>query len=86
MRKICDDMDALLIVDDVRAGFRLARGCSWETVDVDPDLACFGKVIGNGQAISAVLGANRARKAAEGIFVTGSFWFSAVPMAASWRP
>ena len=77
VRKLCDEIDALLIIDDVRAGFRLARGCSWQTVDVDPDIACFGKVIGNGQPISAVLGSDKARKAVEGIFVTGSFWFSA---------
>lgn len=83
VRKLCDEIDALLIVDDVRAGFRLARGCSWQSVDVDPDIACFGKVIGNGQPISAVLGSDKARKAVEGIFVTGSFWFSAVPMAAA---
>ena len=83
VRKLCDELDALLIVDDVRAGFRLTRGCTWETVDVDPDIACFGKVIGNGQPISAVLGANKARKAVESMFVTGSFWFSAVPMAAA---
>jgi glutamate-1-semialdehyde 2,1-aminomutase len=83
VRALCDEIDALLIIDDVRAGFRLARGCSWDTVGVEPDIACFGKVIGNGQPISAVLGSDKARKAIESIFVTGSFWFSAVPMAAA---
>lgn len=83
VRAICDDKDALLIVDDVRAGFRLARGCSWQAVDVDPDIACFGKVVGNGHPISAVLGSDKARAAVASIYVTGSYWFSAVPMAAA---
>ncbi|WP_434291244.1 aminotransferase class III-fold pyridoxal phosphate-dependent enzyme [Celeribacter sp. SCSIO 80788] len=83
VRALCDEMDALLIVDDVRAGFRLARDCSWSLVGVEPDLSCWGKVLGNGQPISALLGSDKARAAAGSIFVTGSFWYSAVPMAAA---
>ncbi|MWB78788.1 aminotransferase class III-fold pyridoxal phosphate-dependent enzyme [Pseudooceanicola sp. 216_PA32_1] len=82
-RRIADEYDALLIVDDVRAGLRLCRDCSWETVGVRPDLSAWGKVLGNGQPISALVGNNRARAAASRIFVTGSFWFAAVPMAAA---
>src|SRR5579872_2476261 len=79
-RDICDERGALLIVDDVRAGFRLARDCSWSIVDVKPDLSCWGKAIANGYPISALLGSDKARTAAGSIFVTGSFWFAAVAM------
>jgi glutamate-1-semialdehyde 2,1-aminomutase len=82
-RRLCDESGALLIVDDVRAGFRLARDCTWSTVKVEPDLSAWGKVIANGYPISALLGSEKAREAARRIFVTGSFWFSAVPMAAA---
>jgi glutamate-1-semialdehyde 2,1-aminomutase len=82
-RRLCDDSGALLILDDVRAGFRLARDCSWSTVGVQPDLSAWGKVIANGYPISALMGSEKAREAARRIFVTGSFWFSAVPMAAA---
>jgi glutamate-1-semialdehyde 2,1-aminomutase len=82
-RRLCDTEDALLIVDDVRAGFRLARDCSWAPLGVAPDLSTWGKLLGNGQPISALAGSERARQAAGSIFVTGSFWFSAVPMAAA---
>ncbi|ASM74422.1 MULTISPECIES: aminotransferase class III-fold pyridoxal phosphate-dependent enzyme [Roseobacteraceae] len=82
-RRIADEYDALLVVDDVRAGFRMCRDCSWETVGVRPDLSAWGKVLGNGQPISALLGNDRAREAATKIFVTGSYWFAAVPMAAA---
>ena len=82
-RRLADEHDALLIVDDVRAGFRVARDCSWETIGVRPDLSCWGKILGNGQPISSLVGNNRAKAAASQIFVTGSFWFSAAPMAAA---
>ncbi len=81
-REICDEHGALLIVDDVRAGFRLARDCSWSLVGVKPDLSCWGKGIANGYPVSALLGAEKARAAAGRLYVTGSFWFAAVPMAA----
>lgn len=82
-RELCDEHGALLIVDDVRAGFRLARDCSWSLVGVKPDLSTWGKAIANGHPISALLGADIARFAAATIYATGSFWFSAAPMAAS---
>jgi glutamate-1-semialdehyde 2,1-aminomutase len=82
-REICDEAGALLVVDDVRAGFRIARDCSWAAVGVAPDLSSWGKCIANGHPISALLGTDKARKAASRISVTGSFWFQAAPMAAA---
>lgn len=84
-RRLCDEKGALLIVDDVRAGFRLARDCSWSLVGVKPDLSAWGKAIANGHPISALLGVEAARKAASSIYVTGSFWFAAAAMAAGVR-
>ncbi len=55
-RELCDKTGALLVVDDVRAGFKLARDCSWATVGVEPDLSAWGKCIANGHPISALLG------------------------------
>jgi glutamate-1-semialdehyde 2,1-aminomutase len=82
-RSLCDETGALLVVDDVRAGFRIDRDCSWAKIGVKPDLSCWGKCFANGYPISAVLGADVARKAAQEIFVTGSFWMAATPMAAA---
>lgn len=82
VRQICDEIGALLVVDEIRTGFRLARDCSWAQFGVKPDLSAWGKVLANGYPLSAVLGAEKVRAAAQKIFVTGSFWFSAVPMAA----
>ena len=82
-RRLCDKSGALLIVDDVRGGFRVARDCSWSKVGVQPDLSAWGKAIANGYALSALAGSEKARAGAQGIFVTGSYWFQAIPMAAA---
>ena len=82
-RAICDAGDAALILDDVRAGFRLDLGGSWEGTGVRPDLAAYSKAIANGYALAAVTGADRFREAATKIYSTGSFWCGAVSMAAA---
>jgi len=83
LRALCDATGAALILDDVRAGFRLHLGSSWEPVGVDPDLSAWSKAIANGHPLAAVLGHDAFRTGAQQVFVTGSFWFSAVPMAAA---
>jgi glutamate-1-semialdehyde 2,1-aminomutase len=82
-RAICDDTRAALILDDVRAGFRLHMGGSWELLGIRPDLSAWSKAIANGHALAAVTGNDRFREAATRIFTTGSFWCQAVPMAAA---
>jgi glutamate-1-semialdehyde 2,1-aminomutase len=83
LRALADATGAALILDDVRCGFRLHLGGSWEPVGVDPDLSAWSKAIANGRALAAVLGNDAFRGGAQQVFVTGSFWFSAVPMAAA---
>ena len=82
-RRICDAKGAALIVDDVRAGFRLHPGGSWEGLGVRPDLSAWSKAIANGHALAAITGRDSLREAAASVFVTGSFWCSAVSMAAA---
>ena len=74
---------AALIVDDVRAGFRLDLAGSWAPLGIEPDLSAFSKAIANGHALAAVTGRDWLREAATRVFVTGSFWCSAVSMAAA---
>ena len=82
-RAICDATGAALILDDVRAGFRLNMAGSWEMIGVRPDLSAWSKAIANGYPLAAVTGNNRFREAAASIFVTGSFWCGGVAMAAA---
>jgi len=83
LRELCDATGAALILDDVRAGFRLHLGSSWEPIGVAPDLSAWSKAIANGHPLAAVLGGDAFRDGASRVFVTGSFWFSAAAMAAA---
>lgn len=82
-RSVADKAGAALIVDDVRAGFRLDLGGSWEPLGVQPDLSAWSKALGNGHPIAAVTGKDWLREAAQTVYVTGSFWCAAAPMAAA---
>jgi glutamate-1-semialdehyde 2,1-aminomutase len=83
LRALCDRRGAVLILDDVRAGFRLSLAGSWAPLGVLPDLSAHSKAIANGYALAAVLGREALRDAATRIYATGSFWTAAVPMAAA---
>ena len=83
LRRLCDERGAALILDEVRTGFRIAPGGSWEALGVEPDLSAWSKALANGYPIAAVLGRDALREAATGVFATGSFWFAAAPMAAA---
>jgi len=84
-RELCDRTGALLVLDEVRAGFRLSRDCSWSHLGVEPDLSTWGKGLANGHALSALLGSDSARKGAEAIYATGSFWYQAAPRLGPFR-
>nr|PZN39027.1 MAG: glutamate-1-semialdehyde 2,1-aminomutase [Actinomycetota bacterium] len=83
IRALADRIGAALVIDDVRAGFRLDLRGSWERYGVRPDLTAWSKAMGNGYAIAAVTGTDALRDAATTLYSTGSFWFSAVAMAAA---
>lgn len=83
IRRRCNEIGALLILDDVRCGFRLAQGGSWEPLRVEVDLSAWSKAIANGYPLSAVTGADAFRDAASQVFLTGSFWMNSTPMAAA---
>jgi glutamate-1-semialdehyde 2,1-aminomutase len=73
----------VLILDDIRAGFRLDARGSHVPFGFEPDLICFCKAIANGHALSATLGRQELRVAASKVFLTGSYWNSAPAMAAA---
>ncbi len=56
LRKWCDDNGSLLIADEVVTGLRYAPGGASERYGIQPDLVCMGKALGNGAAVSALIG------------------------------
>jgi glutamate-1-semialdehyde 2,1-aminomutase len=82
IRELCDKHGVVLIVDDVRCGFRISLRGSADHFGFTPDLACYCKAIANGYPISALVGTEALKGEAAKVFYTGSYWYQAVPMAA----
>ena len=82
-RELATQEGAALVLDEVRSGLRLDVRGAWEALGVRPDMTAYSKALANGHPISALVGVDGLRDAASHIYVTGSFWYSAVPMAAA---
>jgi glutamate-1-semialdehyde 2,1-aminomutase/spore coat polysaccharide biosynthesis protein SpsF len=74
---------ALLIFDEIITGFRWSIGGAQARYGVTPDLACFGKAMGNGMPISAVVGAADIMRLMEDIFYSGTFGGETLSLAAA---
>ncbi len=53
LRALCDEFGALLIIDEVMTGFRVALAGAQAYYGVEPDLTCLGKIIGGGMPVGA---------------------------------
>ncbi len=82
VRQLCDEHGSVLILDDVRAGFRMDLAGSDHYFGFEADLICFCKAIANGYNVSALCGKDFLRTTVSGLSYTGSYWMSAVPFAA----
>lgn len=82
VRALCTRYGVVLIVDDVRAGFRLDLAGSDHFFGFEADLICFCKALANGYNVSALCGKESLKEAVSSLTYTGSYWMSAVPFAA----
>ena len=73
----------MIIVDDVRCGFRLDLAGSSKHYGFNADIQCFGKAMANGYAISVAASRKELMDSAKKIFFTGTHYFSGVPFAAA---
>jgi glutamate-1-semialdehyde 2,1-aminomutase len=73
----------MIIVDDIRCGFRLDLAGSSKHYGFNADIQCFGKAMANGYAISVAAARRELMEAAKTIFFTGTHFFSGVPFAAA---
>jgi glutamate-1-semialdehyde 2,1-aminomutase len=83
VRNLCHKNGTILILDDVRAGWRLHQRGSHRYFDFSPDMSVYSKALGNGYAISACVGIPELKNAASEVFLTGSCWSDAVAMSAA---
>ena len=82
VRELCTRKGIVLIVDDVRAGFRLDLAGSDHYYGFEADLICFCKAIANGWNVSCLCGKEFLKSAVSSLSYTGSYWMSCVPFAA----
>jgi len=83
IRELTRREGALLIFDEIITGFRLALGGAQEYFGVIPDLACFGKAMGNGYPISAVVGRREIMQLFDEVFFSFTFGGETVSLAAA---
>jgi len=83
VRQLATDRDIILIFDECTSGFRQAFGGLHKCYGVEPDMAVFGKTLGNGYAISAVIGRREVMEAAQSTFISSTFWTERIGPAAA---
>ena len=74
VRAIADQNNIVLIFDECTSGFRQSNGGLHKIYGVEPDLAIFGKALGNGYAITAVIGRREIMDVAQKTFISSTFW------------
>ena len=83
VRKLTRDKKIVLIFDECTSGFRENFGGIHKTFNVDPDIAVFGKALGNGYAITSILGRREVMEVAQKSFISSTFWTERIgPVAA----
>lgn len=74
VRKLATEKGIVLIFDECTSGFRQTFGGLHKLYGVEPDMAVFGKALGNGYAITAVIGRREVMEAAQSTFISSTFW------------
>jgi len=74
VRDLATRKGIILIFDECTSGFRQTYGGIHSSYNVEPDMAMFGKALGNGYAISAVIGKREIMEAAQNTFISSTFW------------
>lgn len=83
VRDIASKNNIVLIFDEISAGFRKTFGGLHKEYNVNPDMAIFGKALGNGYAINAIIGEKEVMEAAQTSFISSTFWTERIGPAAA---
>lgn len=83
VRRLADANGIVLVFDECTSGFRETFGGLHLKYGVEPDLAIFGKALGNGYAITATIGRREVMEAAQSTFISSTFWTERIGPAAA---
>ena len=82
VRNLATQRGIVLIFDECTSGFRQSYGGLHKHYGINPDMAMFGKALGNGYAICAVIGKAEIMEAAQSTFISSTFWTERIGPAA----
>jgi glutamate-1-semialdehyde 2,1-aminomutase len=74
VRKLTKNKNIVLIFDECSSGFRETFGGLHLKYKINPDIATFGKALGNGYAINAIIGTDSVMNYANSTFISSTFW------------
>ena len=83
VRRLCDRSGSVLIFDECTSGFREEFGGMHLKYGVWPDMAVFGKALGNGYPITCVLGTREVMQACKSTFISSTYWSDRIGFAAA---
>ncbi len=83
VRELATNRGIVLIFDECTSGFRQTFGGLHKMYGVEPDMAMFGKALGNGYAITATIGRREIMEAAQSTFISSTFWTERIGPAAA---
>ena len=83
VRSLATDNNVVLIFDECTSGFRETFGGLHKKYSVEPDIAVFGKAIGNGYALTSIIGRREIMEHAQSSFISSTFWTERIGPAAS---
>jgi glutamate-1-semialdehyde 2,1-aminomutase len=85
VRELATKRNIVLIFDECTSGFRQSFGGLHKIYGVEPDMAMFGKALGNGYAITATIGRREVMEAAQNTFISSTFWTERIGPSAALR-
>ena len=83
VRRIANKKNIVLVFDECTSGFRKNYGGLHLNFKVNPDIAIFGKALGNGYAITSIIGKRSVMETAQKSFISSTFWTERIGPAAA---
>ena len=83
INKICNKKNICLIVDEITCGWRSNLGGLYKKIGLEPDIVIYGKALGNGYAISSIVGKEKYMKFANKSFISSTAWTERIGFVAA---
>ena len=83
VQNIVKEKSAVLIIDEITSGWRMTDGGVYKCTTSKPDIVVYGKAMGNGYAISAIVGKKEVMDAAQETFISSTFWTERIGFVAA---